>query len=79
MINIFRSNLNLSTLVPNKKWTDLSVAEKKTHIIRLLDHTENSEKKTRDDVNRAILYLAQGIYLNKFLNKIKYFIFMNQN
>lgn len=47
---------------PNKRWSDLTVAQKKTHIIRLLDQTENSQKNLRDDANRAILYLAQGVF-----------------
>lgn len=34
--------------------------EKKTHVMRLLDQTEISNKQTRDEVYRSILYLAQG-------------------
>jgi hypothetical protein len=43
-----------------KKWTRLSVAEKKAYIIRLLDQTDISDKKARENVYRAILYLIQG-------------------
>jgi hypothetical protein len=40
----------------------LSAQEKKTHITRLLDHTEVSNKPVRDDACRSILYLAQGVF-----------------
>jgi hypothetical protein len=46
---------------PDRKWTSLSKQEKKTHITRLLDQTEMSNKPVRDDACRSILYLAQGI------------------
>lgn len=46
----------------NKKWSDLSRAEKKTHIIRLLDETDVNSKQNRDNICRSILYLAQGCF-----------------
>ena len=52
----------------NKKWSDLSRAEKKTHIIRLLDETDVNSKQNRDNICRSILYLAQG-------NKFSYFTY----
>ena len=41
-------------------WSMLSRQEKKTHITRLLDQTDVSNKMVREDACRAILYLAQG-------------------
>ena len=45
-----------------RKWSDLNRQERKTHITRLLDQTEISNKQIRDDASRAILYLAQGVF-----------------
>lgn len=45
-----------------RKWTSLSEQEKKSHIVRLLDQIEISNKTMRDDSMRSILYLAQGTF-----------------
>jgi hypothetical protein len=45
-----------------KKWLELTPREKKSHVLRLLNQTDVTSKKTRDDVYRSILYLIQGVF-----------------
>lgn len=43
-----------------KLWKDLSIVEKRTHLNRLLNQTENKNKTARDSACRSILYISQG-------------------
>lgn len=47
----------------------MSRAEKRTHIIRLLDETDVNNKQNRDNICRSILYIAQGSNLVNFIIK----------
>ena len=46
----------------DKLWKELSIIEKRTHLNRLLNQTENKIKTARDNACRSILYIAQGIF-----------------
>ncbi|CAF0731843.1 unnamed protein product [Brachionus calyciflorus] len=59
-LNAFNDLLNKH--YAGKKWKDLDVKEKKSHVLRLLDYTEIGDKKTRDNACRSILYLCQGTF-----------------
>lgn len=45
-----------------RKWSELSQTQKRTHLNRLLDQTEINNKPVRDNACRSILYLAQGLF-----------------
>uniref|UniRef100_A0A8C5R5R0 Striatin interacting protein 2 n=1 Tax=Leptobrachium leishanense TaxID=445787 RepID=A0A8C5R5R0_9ANUR len=44
------------------RWTSLSSAQHKTHVMRLLDDLEVVSREKRLSAARAILYLAQGVF-----------------
>ncbi|CAH2275447.1 Hypothetical predicted protein [Pelobates cultripes] len=48
--------------VKNIRWTSLSSAQHRTHIMRLLDDLEVVNREKRLSAARAILYLAQGVF-----------------
>lgn len=50
----------ISSLVSEKKWTELDAAEHRAHAMRLLDGLEVIAREKRLKVARAILYMAQG-------------------
>lgn len=45
-----------------KKWSELTEAQRRTHINCLLDQTEINNKAIRDSACRSILYVAQGFF-----------------
>ncbi|XP_063073580.1 striatin-interacting protein 1 homolog [Engraulis encrasicolus] len=48
--------------VTGRRWAELEGAEQKSHVMRLLDALEVTDRNRRLTVARAILYLAQGVY-----------------
>jgi hypothetical protein len=46
--------------VGDAKWTSLDAATCKTHVLRLLDMLELSDRDARMKAARAVLYLCQG-------------------
>jgi hypothetical protein len=61
-------NINAFTDVTSKKfknrtkWFELDTHEKQTHLIEMLNETDNANKEIRVNNYRAILYLVQGVY-----------------
>ncbi|KAJ3603062.1 hypothetical protein NHX12_030806 [Muraenolepis orangiensis] len=50
------------THVPEKKWTELDLAQHRAHAMRLLDGLEVIRREKRLNVARAVLYMAQGTF-----------------
>ncbi|XP_077450541.1 striatin-interacting protein 1 homolog isoform X2 [Stigmatopora argus] len=45
-----------------RRWIELSVEERRTYVMRLLDALEMTDRDKRLKMARAILYLAQGVF-----------------
>lgn len=43
-----------------RKWSQLTYNERRVHVMRLLNQTDVNDKQARENVYRAVLYIAQG-------------------
>ena len=46
------------------KWIGLARTEKRTHVMRLLEQADISDRRKRETFYRSILYIAQGNLLH---------------